>query len=58
MTIHVSWFKEKRPFKSVCISGVWEKGREGREGLATEKVVLSPTTGEAFDFMSINQNHS
>lgn len=35
-----------------------ERGGKEEKGLLTEKVVLIPTAGEAFDFLSINQNHS
>lgn len=33
-------------------------GRKDEKAQRTEKGVLFPTAGEAFDFMSINQNHS
>lgn len=33
-------------------------GGKEEKGQLTEKVVVIPTTGEAFDFVSINQNHS
>lgn len=40
---------------------LWPFARRGEKeetGRLTEKVVLIPTAGEGFDFLSINQNHS
>lgn len=34
------------------------RGEKEEKGRLTEKVVLIPTAGEGFDFLSINQNHS
>jgi hypothetical protein len=42
-----------------CVSLAFcKEGRKEEKGRLTEKVVLIPTAGEAFDFLSINQNHS